>query len=198
MRTFRRVVVTVGLLLLGLGAVEAAPAAAGGGGCHRDMAYGPTEGRGETISLEEFCMTPSILRVEPGSVVTFVNHDEVSHNLYGSGMFVHDLVPEARVAFRFDDEGTFPFACTFHPGMVGAIAVGGGQRLVSETTSILPAEVQPVSVVPASTTTLAPVPASSSREPADDRLPIVPLVVALGVVAVVAYGAGRSRRVSAS
>ena len=164
------------------------------------MAYGPTEGRGDTVELAAFCMTPSVLRVEPGRVVTFVNHDEVSHNLYGSGMFVHDLAPGATASFRFGDEGTFPYACTIHPGMVGAVAVGAGQRLVSDTTSNLPVEVTSApEPAPEPTTTLAPVPlaVSRDREPTEE-LPVVPAVVALGVVAAVAYGAGRSRRVSAS
>jgi plastocyanin len=202
MRTYGRVLVTVGLLVLGLGGVAAPAAAGGGGGCHRDMASGPTEGSGDTVALEELCMTPSVLRVEPGTVVTFVNHDEMTHNVYGSGMFVHELAPAGTAAFRFDDEGTFPYACTIHPGMVGAIAVGDGHRRAADTTSIVPVEVAAASVaVPttAPSTTLAPVPlaASSERSFADDELPVVPAALALVTVGAVGYLAGR-RRVSAS
>jgi hypothetical protein len=34
---------------------------------------------------------------------------------------------EARL-FTFTEDGIFPYACTLHPGMVGAVVVGGDER----------------------------------------------------------------------
>lgn len=198
MRTFTRVVVSVGLLVFGLGAVGIAPAGAGGGGCHRDMAVGPTEGRGEVVELVRFCMTPSVLRVEPGSVVTFANRDEVMHNLYGSGLFVDNISPAGSVGYRFDEEGSFAYACTLHRGMVGAIVVGEGRRLAPDTASIAPTAHQPTSAAPAPTS-FAPVPIAAAGDVGDrgEEFP-VPAGAALLAAAGVAYVAGRRRRVSAS
>ena len=52
----------------------AAPASAGGG-CHSPA----TEGRGTTIALTDLCFSPTVLRVAPGSEVTFVNRDTMEH-----------------------------------------------------------------------------------------------------------------------
>jgi plastocyanin len=57
--------------------LAAAPPAAVGGGCHRPA----TEGRGNTLTLTELCFSPSVLRVAPGSEVTIVNRDPLTHPL---------------------------------------------------------------------------------------------------------------------
>lgn len=104
-------------------AVPAVPAAAGGGGC-RDTA--PTEGTGTTVEMTNFCMSPSTLRVAPGTTVTWKNVDPVVHNLFALG-WGHGVVEAgASVSQTFADPGTYAYACTLHPGMVGAVVVGDG------------------------------------------------------------------------
>jgi plastocyanin len=184
----------------------AAPARAGGGGCHRDMQWGPLEGTGATVELVKACMTPSILRVDPGTAITFVNRDDMLHNIVGSGMFAWDLGLDASVAYRFDHAGTFPYACTLHPGMVGAVVVGDGRRIAADSTSTLPVEVtrgEEAAAGPATTTSTAPAvalaaarrtPATAAGDDGDgDGLPLVPAAVALAAVGAVAYVAGRRR-----
>jgi plastocyanin len=121
-RILRRtvVVLAVGAALV---AVPAVPAGAGGGGCH-DPA--PTEGTGTTVEMGKFCMSPSTLRVEPGTTVTWRNVDPVLHNLFGLGWAYGDVAPGASVSHTFSDAGTFAYACTIHPGMVGTVVVGDG------------------------------------------------------------------------
>lgn len=128
-------------------------------------------------------MTPSVLRVEPGAAVTFTNRDPAMHNLFGSGMYVGELHAERSVAFRFDDAGVYPYACTIHPGMVGAIVVGDGRRVAPTTRAILPIQVQPV---------VATTAAEAGVEA--EALPVVPAAIALATVAAVGYVAGRRRR----
>ena len=66
------------LAVLAATALAAAPAAsAGGGGCHRP----PTEGGGATLTLTQFCFSPTVLRVAPGTDVTIVNRDLLDHPL---------------------------------------------------------------------------------------------------------------------
>jgi plastocyanin len=102
--------------------VPAVPALAGGG-CHS----GVTSGEGDTVELKDACFTPSILRVDPGAGVTFVNLDDLTHNVGGNlwGNFEDMHLGDAFTA-TFDEPGVYPFACSYHPGMTGAIVVGDG------------------------------------------------------------------------
>jgi plastocyanin len=115
----RRCLLVVGLIAIGVFA--AAPARAGGG-CHGGVA----SGSGATVELSMNCMNPRVLRVDGTSAeVTFVNRDHVLHNVSGDGWGVDELSTGQATTQRFG-EGTHVYACTFHPGMVGAIVVGDG------------------------------------------------------------------------
>ena len=195
MRTLLRILLVTGLTVLGSGVFGApATAAAGGGGCHRVAETGPIEAAGTSVDLVDFCMTPSVLRVEPGDTVTFINRDPAMHNVIGSGLFVDELGPEESASFRFDDAGTYAYACTLHPGMVGAIAVGDGRRVAPATLPIGPIEVEPMPATP-TTAPLETLPlgASSPIEPDGATLPLAPSALVLVVVAAAAYVAGRRR-----
>lgn len=201
MRAHSRVVLTIGLVVLGLGVVDATPAAAGGGGCHRVAQFGPSDTHGTSVDLADFCMRPAVLRVAPGDTVTFTNRDPAGHNLFGSGIFVGELLPQASVAYRFDDAGTFAYACTLHPGMVGAVVVGDGRRVAPPTVPVLPVAVRsemdervaptiPVEAVPLAATT----PISGEDEPA----PLVLAAAGLVAAAAIALGVARHRRRSSA
>lgn len=192
--TLRTLLVVV--VAAGVGVLDAPASAAGGGGCHRQA--GPTDAAGTSVELDAFCMTPSVVRVEPGDVVTFTNRDPVVHNLIGSGLFVDELVSGASVAFRFDDAGTYPYACTLHPGMVGAVAVGDGRRIAPESQPITPVEVQRPAAAGTSVPPVAletePLGATAPAASEDEGIPLVPTVLVLVAVGGVAYLAGRRRR----
>ena len=102
--------------------LPALPAGAGGG-CHS----GATQGEGDTVEMLDACFTPSILRVQPGDAVTFVNRDPVTHNVGGNlwGNF-EDMSRGDAFTATFDEAGVYPFACSYHPGMTGAVVVGTG------------------------------------------------------------------------
>lgn len=102
--------------------VPAAPAAAGGG-CHS----GATQGGGDTVELKDACFNPSNLRIDPGDTVTFVNLDDLTHNV-GGNLWGHfeDMTKGDSFTATFDEVGTYPYACSYHPGMTGAIIVGDG------------------------------------------------------------------------
>ncbi|MGH2709757.1 MAG: cupredoxin domain-containing protein [Actinomycetota bacterium] len=113
------------LVVLGLASAAAWPAvsATGGGGCH-----GPTtEGTGDTVAMVMACFGPSVLRVDPGAEVRFVNKDAMTHNVSAAGWGSEgDLGEGDGFTATFDEEGTFPYACMYHYGMTGAIVVGDG------------------------------------------------------------------------
>jgi plastocyanin len=97
--------------------------AAHAGGC----GSAPTHGTGTVVSLEDMCISPTITAVDPGTTITFVNRDPFDHNINGQGWgHWDDLRPGQRYEATFTDAGIYPYACTLHPGMTGAIVVGDG------------------------------------------------------------------------
>ena len=102
--------------------------ASAGGGCMHST--GPTTGRGDTVELQDMCFTSTVLYVEPGTDVTWINRDPMGHNVVGVGgtwgSLDLTLNQGDTVSYRFDEEGVFPYACWIHPGMIGAIVVGDG------------------------------------------------------------------------
>jgi plastocyanin len=123
-RAFASVVVSVAALAL-VGAVPMAAEASGGGGCGRAV----SDERGSTVRIHNFCFLPTILRIRPGQTVVFANHDGFAHVVLGAngvwGSF-SQLRAHHDVRYRFTRPGVYPYVCTFHPGMVGAVVVGGG------------------------------------------------------------------------
>jgi plastocyanin len=98
--------------------------ASAGGGCHRETL---TEGEGFTVAMSKACFDPGVLRVDPGTEVTFVNEDPIIHNVSATGWgYFGEMRADDSFRATFDEEGVYPFACTYHPGMTGAIVVGDG------------------------------------------------------------------------
>ncbi len=102
--------------------LTAVPARAGGG-CHGEA----TEATGNLVVLAQRCFGPTILRVAPGTKVTWVNKDFDLHNVTGFGYrwgSQEDLRQGDRFSTTFDARGVFPYTCYLHPGMNGAVVVG--------------------------------------------------------------------------
>jgi plastocyanin len=132
----------------------AAPATAGGG-CHAGL----TQGKGDSVEMSKVCFTPSILEVEPGTEVTFTNQDPLVHNVSANGWgYFEDMRRGDSFTATFADEGTYPFACSYHLGMTGAVVVGDGSGAGSGATVAVGSS-EPIEARPQ---TSAPTPASSS------------------------------------
>ena len=117
--------VLVFVLALATAALWPASAAVAGGGCHRSEG---TQGEGDTVEMAKMCFTPSVLSVDPGTEVTFVNRDPITHNVSATGWgSTRDLELGEGFTATFDEEGTYPYACMYHYGMTGAIVVGDGE-----------------------------------------------------------------------
>ena len=121
----RRLRALVPLLAVLAATVLAAAPASAGGGCHAPA----TEGRvGTTVALVDLCFTQTVLRVAPGSTVTFVNRDTIVHQLgRPGGEWGWDGGVGDRTSVRLEQAGTYPFYCYVHPGMVGVVVVGEGR-----------------------------------------------------------------------
>ena len=104
-----------------------------------------TDTVGDGVSMHDNCFSPTVVRVEAGDTVTFVNKDKVVHAVGGAvGSFgdPHDeIAPGESVRYRFDVEGTFPYVCIYHPGMAGAVVVGDGRGPAFEAGGIVPGAV---------------------------------------------------------
>lgn len=114
----RRLIVLV--ILVGAVSIPAANVVAGGGGCHGDHTDAPAH----TIRLDANCFTPTVARIGIGEAVTWTNADGWTHNVYSSGFAGSgDLDRGDDFTVRFDQAGVYPYVCTFHPGMMGAVVV---------------------------------------------------------------------------
>lgn len=118
-----------GIVLLGALALvpvlgEGLASASGGGGCGRAV----TDAEGTGVDIRDFCFSPTILRVSTGDAVTFTNVDPVPHSVLGANATWGDYAgfKNKSVTYRFSEPGVYPYVCTYHVGMVGAVVVGDG------------------------------------------------------------------------
>jgi plastocyanin len=106
--------------------------AGAGGACMGGLpGEGFTDTDGSKVAMVEACFSPTVIRVAPGDTVTFTNKDKMVHAVGGAvGSFGDphkEILSGDSISYRFDDEGTFPYVCIFHPGMAGAVVVGDGE-----------------------------------------------------------------------
>ena len=168
--------------------LPALPAGAGGG-CHT----GVSQGTGDKVQIVDACFTPTLLTIQPGDSVTWVNTDPFVHNV-GGNLWGHfdDLRPGAAFAATFDQPGIYPFACTYHPGMTGAIVVGDGTGAGNGATVDVSAlgRSEPSPVVQIRTVTQAASPAPVAIGWVGGAA--IGLGIGLGIVALVRRRAGRA------
>jgi plastocyanin len=168
-------------------------AALAGGGCHSPVTSNDATGDDNaTVRMIDACFSASLTNVDAGTSVTFVNDDGgITHNVGGNqwGHFDNMWKGDAFTA-TFNEAGVYPFACSYHPGMTGAIVVGDGTG-AGNGGSISVESFE------------APAPKTVTRAvPEDDRLSAAPLAatgligVALG--AAITVGLTRSGRKSAT
>ncbi len=125
--TIRRAMLMVVGVMLFVGLSPEIAYASGGGGCGRAV----TDDDGTWVSIANFCFGPTILRVQPGETVTWVNADAVPHVVLGAhgawGGYDNIRRNGGEVSHRFVSSGVYPYVCTYHPGMIGAVVVGNGK-----------------------------------------------------------------------
>jgi len=171
-----------------------AAVASGGGGCGRPV----SDARGDTVRIRAFCFGPTILRVRPGDEVRFVNADGTPHTVMGAnaswGSF-RQLNPGKDVTYRFTRSGVYPYVCTYHPGMVGAVVVGGGPRMATGASTTASGPVVQVSPQPRIQPAIAAAPAIAPAAVPISAGWIAPWqLIALGVFALLVLGAVERER----
>lgn len=115
-------------LVAALAAVPAASSVSAGGGCHGDLGNVHSEGETTVVRMDVCTFEPTVARVPVGTEVRFHNTAQVTHLVTGdrqSWGSDGEIAPGQEVRHRFAEPGVFPYSCPLHPGMVGAIVVGG-------------------------------------------------------------------------
>jgi plastocyanin len=131
----RRALLTVFALVV-VGTVLTLTPAAAGGGCHDPEG---SEASTSMVELRNACFTPTVTHVDPGQEVAFVNQDDVTHNIIGLGAGWGEpvgMIGDETRRFTFGEAGIFPYACTLHAGMVGAVVVGGDKLHAGNADSV--------------------------------------------------------------
>jgi plastocyanin len=77
------------------------------------------------VMAKDFMFAPLSLSVTVGSTVTWTNQDDEPHTVVSdAGVFRSGAIDtNESFSFRFDKPGTYHYACSIHPRMVGTIIV---------------------------------------------------------------------------
>jgi plastocyanin len=77
------------------------------------------------VIARDFMFAPLTVTVTAGTTVTWTNHDDEPHTVVSdTGLFRSGaLDTNESFSFKFDKPGTYHYACSIHPRMVGTIVV---------------------------------------------------------------------------
>ena len=78
-----------------------------------------------TVTIDNFTFKPEILTIKPGTIVTFINHDDIPHSIVDSGGKFKSKVLDTDESFKmtFEAAGNIGYFCGLHPHMTGRIVV---------------------------------------------------------------------------
>lgn len=104
-------------LTLSLGVVAAA--AISGPGAYAADAAGPT------VNIDNFVFGPEALTVTVGTTVTWINRDDIPHNVVATDKSFKSKVMDTdeRFSFTFTKPGEYGYFCGLHPHMTGKVIV---------------------------------------------------------------------------
>ena len=86
----------------------------------------PGGGSDNTINIGAANFSPATLTVKIGTTVTWKNNDNVAHTATsdnGTTFNTGDIAAGASKTYTTNLAGTFPYHCTYHPGMTGSLVV---------------------------------------------------------------------------
>jgi plastocyanin len=77
------------------------------------------------VKIDNFSFGPATLMIAVGTTVTWVNHDDIPHNVVSTdGLFKSKVMDtDEKFSFTFTKAGTFPYFCGIHPKMTGKVVV---------------------------------------------------------------------------
>jgi plastocyanin len=112
----KRVLITSTALLLGLFTLIVLGSAS--------RAAADSNGTAE-VTIDNFSFTPETLTVNPGTTVTWINHDDLPHTIASDDKVLKSraLDTDEKFAYTFTKPGTYAYFCSLHPKMVAKIVV---------------------------------------------------------------------------
>ena|SRR5579871_2439517 len=77
------------------------------------------------VTIDNFNFTPATITVPAGTIVTWINHDDVPHTVTANdGQFASKaLDTDDRYSHVFSVPGTYAYFCAVHPHMTGQVIV---------------------------------------------------------------------------
>ncbi|MFO7935946.1 MAG: cupredoxin domain-containing protein [Bacteroidales bacterium] len=94
-------------------------------GCEENGTNGNDDGpAANEVWMQNIAFVPETLTVAAGTTVSWINKDDVLHNVTAEGFTSSTNLGEGETySYTFDQAGTFDYECTLHPGMEGTIVV---------------------------------------------------------------------------
>ncbi len=91
---------------------------------------GPAPAAQVRVRIHNYAFHPATLRIAPGTTVTWVNQDDDVHTVmnadHGHPFSSKPLNTGQSFSHTFDAPGIYPYLCSVHPFMTGAIIVKAG------------------------------------------------------------------------
>ena len=77
------------------------------------------------VMAKDFMFAPTSLTIKSGSTVTWTNKDDEPHTVVSDAGLFRSAAMDTNESFsyKFDRPGTYHYACSIHPRMVGTIVV---------------------------------------------------------------------------
>ena len=78
-----------------------------------------------TVKIDNFVFGPAAITVTVGTTVTWVNEDDIPHNIVADDKSFRSKVldTDEKFSFTFTKAGTYDYFCSIHPHMTGKVVV---------------------------------------------------------------------------
>jgi plastocyanin len=96
-----------------------------GGGNFAVIAYAQQKSSTMEVKIDNFSFGPTTVTVAVGSTVTWTNRDDIPHTVVSNeGVFKSKVLDtDERFSYTFVKAGRYPYFCSIHPKMTGAVVV---------------------------------------------------------------------------
>jgi plastocyanin len=91
-----------------------------------DIPLSSAVAKSETVTIDNFTFRPAELTVNPGTSVTWVNRDDIPHNIVSTDNSFHKSPPldtGEKFSHTFEKSGVYHYICGIHPQMKGVVTV---------------------------------------------------------------------------
>jgi plastocyanin len=75
------------------------------------------------VNMDQSSFLPAQITITAGTTVKWDNGSSIRHTVTREGLFDEVLEPGESFSHTFNNTGSFPYACTLHPGMEGLVTV---------------------------------------------------------------------------